>query len=342
MSFLAKRSDFVGSLAQVEEGSLGWPFVTLTGPSREPLDYVAVTGPIRTSAQIERFEYLRARVQLVGFTSYLDFPRCRATGEPGPDGRPIRPPDVSQSCIAWCHCFRRPDQFLPPRVPAILLSQSDFTDAEVVGRLGSGAAPLGPERSFDVDFVYVCDAGRWKEVAKNWELAQRCLPVLCGTLGLRGLLVGREELPDLPDGLDGRVTVEPLLPWADLLQRVRRARFAFVPSGLDPSPRLLAESLALDTPVVVNHDILGGWHYVNAMTGAFFATPSDLPVAVRYCLDRGKDGRLRPRDWYAAHHGPVPAGRRLAAFLRTIDRSLEGLDEVRLDYSAGLEGLPRR
>ncbi len=324
------------------QGSLGWPFVALTSSTGAPLDYVAVTGPIRTGAQIEMFEYLRARVRLVGFTSYLDFPRCRATGEPGPDGRPIRPPDVSQSCIAWCHCFRRPEQFLPACVPAIRLPQSDFTDADVVGQLGGGTAPAGAERSFDVDFVYVCDAGRWKEVAKNWELARQCLPVLCGTLGLRGLLVGREELPDLPDGLKDHVTVEPLLPWAELLQRVRRARFAFVPSGLDPSPRILAEALALDTPVVVNHEILGGWHYVNEMTGAFFSTPDDLPDAVRDCLDGGRDGRLRPRDWYAAHHGPALAGRRLAAFLRTIDDSLDGLDEVRLDYSVGLEGLAQR
>ena len=250
---------------------VGWPFITLTDQNGAPFGDVAVGGPIRTARQIEVFHQLRARVQLVGFTSYLDFPICRSTGEPGPDSQPIRGPDISRSCVARCHCFREPGRYLPAGVPAILLPQSDFIDPSMVASLGS---PLGVEEGrpvdfdYEYDFVYVCDQGWWKEFAKNWGLARRCLPVLCGELGLRGLLVGRERVDDLPAdvlGPDGSIplgslTVEPLLPWAELLQRFRRSRMVFVASGMDPSPRAMGEALALDTPILVNQEILGGWH----------------------------------------------------------------------------------
>lgn len=323
--------------------SLGWPFITLTDQRGAPFGYVAVGGPIRTARHIEVFHQLRARVRFVGFTSYLDFPVCRSTGEPGPDSRPIRAPDISRSCVAWCHCFREPGRYLPAGVPAILLPQSDFIDPAVVATLGS---PLGGEEDrpadfdYEYDFVYVCDQGWWKEFAKNWDLARRCLPVLCGELGLKGLLVGRERIDDLPShvpGPKGSLTVEPLLPWAELLQRFRRSRMVFVSSGMDPSPRVMAEALALDTPVLVNQEILGGWHYVNPSTGRFFSGPGDVAVAAELLLDSVREGTLSPRRWYVEHHGPEHAGPRLARFLKSLDPALAGLSDVGLDYKLGLE-----
>ena len=36
--------------------------------------------------------------------------------------------DVYSAMDGWLHCFRNPDAVLPPGVPRILLSESDFYD----------------------------------------------------------------------------------------------------------------------------------------------------------------------------------------------------------------------
>ena len=50
----------------------------------------------------------------------------------------------------------------------------------------------------DFDFMYVCLPGRWTEMTKNWALAKACLYRLCNDLGLKGLLLGRWQILDLP------------------------------------------------------------------------------------------------------------------------------------------------
>jgi glycosyltransferase involved in cell wall biosynthesis len=162
--------------------------------------------------------------------------------------------------------------------------------------------------------VYVCGYGRLHEVTKNWALARTLLGVLGTTLGLRILVVGRHGADGVTVGR-GRLDVVGELPWVDLMQCVARSRLALFPNTTDPSPRLLAEALCLDVPVLVNRNILGGWKYVASATGAFFSNEVELLAGARALLD----GAWTPRDWFAARFGPRRAGERLATFLATLD-----------------------
>jgi glycosyltransferase involved in cell wall biosynthesis len=144
-------------------------------------------------------------------------------------------------------------------------------------------------------------------------------------MGLDGVLVGRDTIDNLPDH-GGRLTILGELPWGALMGVLLRSRLVFVPSLMDPSPRIIAEALCMGTPVVVNRHILGGWHYVNPFTGAFFEDETDLRRAILRCLE----GWTSPRRWFVTHHGPQLAGRRLQHFLASFDPSMRCLETVHL------------
>jgi hypothetical protein len=69
-----------------------------------------------------------------------------------------------------------------------------------------------------------------------------------------------------PSTPDRRV---PQLPWPDFLRCLGASRVALFPNTWDPSPRMMAEAMSLDLPLLVNSDILGGWKYVCDAAGKF-------------------------------------------------------------------------
>lgn len=288
----------MGAVAVIERPTAQRLLAGLFDGSGRDSGYAALTAPVRTAADDRAVARVRATHRLVGFTSFLTFPRWVD---------PAFPYDYGGWCEAWCHCVRRPADVLPACVPHALLAQSDFVDPSLVNPRVLPAT----RRCFD--FVYVCEEGTASEYVKGWALARRCLPVLCGTMRLRGLLVGRPMIPDL-EPYD-TLTVCGRLPWRRLLAAMAAARFVLVASGPDPSPRVIAEALALDTPVLVNRHILGGWHYVTPFTGTFFEGETDVGAGARRCLDRSTG----PRRWFGAHHGPRHAGARLAKLVRSVD-----------------------
>ena len=221
---------------------------------------------------------------------------------------------------AWCHCFRHPERFLPSQLPRALLSESDFVDYRTL--FSAETIRGGVPKEFD--FVYVCLPGRWREMAKNWALAKACLWRLCGELDLRGLLVGRHQILDLP--FRRNVTVTGDLPPDLLWRHIKSSGFLFVPSIMDASPRLLTEALCLDVPVVVHSEILGGWKYVNSHTGAFFDTEDDVGDAALHCLE----ARLSPLAWYSSSYGPDSASSRLSTLLHQLDRGVAVTESLRL------------
>ncbi|TMQ04287.1 MAG: glycosyltransferase [Deltaproteobacteria bacterium] len=286
-----------------------WPFLLVVDVRGRPTGWAALNGPIVTMPQQQQLAELRyAGYRLVGFSSYLTFP----VAEPGD------PLEYGAICEAWCHCFRTPAQYLPADRPRLLLSVSDFTDPH---RLSPARVTRDHEEAFDV--IYVGAFETWKREAKNWRLAGRCLPRLCGELGLRALVIGApdDELSCTPG-----VRFSPLLPWPELLALLARARLLFVPSVLDASPRLLAEALCLDVPVLVHRDILGGWKYVNRFTGRFFRDETDVVAAAQTCLEAA----TAPRAWFCANHGPYLAGRRLLGLIRSLDPELSERSHVAL------------
>lgn len=305
----ATRADANGAVVRE-----AWPLLPLTDERNREIGWACLNAPLRTRGEAERLARVRRRYRLIGMTSHLTFPQYRAPGDAH---------DYAALCEAWCHCFRDPDAYLPAALPRLLLPYSDFTNPWETSpeRFGGGESAL--------DFVYVCPDDPWKEQAKNWQLARRCFPPLCRDLGLRGLVVGRESFEGVED-LRGRLATCTELPWFELMRHLARARMLLVTSLEDPSPRLIAEALALDTPVLIQRSILGGWHYVNFFTGAFFESERDVGASARRLLSRWTS----PRAWFCSHHGPSLAGARLARFLRELDPSIGRVREVRLSLRA--------
>ena len=231
--------------------------------------------------------------------------------------------DYATICEGWAHCFRAPERFLPPQQPRILLSLSDFIDPVVITPYRF-AFPNPKQVKFD--FVYVCADEAWKMKAKNWPLAEKCLSRLCGQLGLRGLIVGADPkaIPTLPN-----LVISPWLPYESFLHLLANSRFLFVPNELDASPRVLAEALCLNIPILVNRTLIGGWKYVTPATGVFFDDEHNVVPRARYCLTND----FRPRSWYLSQFGPRRAGRVLLDLIRQIDPAYSGSGPLGLSYS---------
>jgi len=278
---------------------LSWPFSFILDSQRQPTNWALVNGPIVSFAQQQELALLRrGGYRFVGMSSYQTFPVPE-------NGDTL---DYETLCEAWCHCFRTPGSFLRSVIPRALISISDFTDPHRISPQATWLADAGD--GFDV--VYVGADEEWKRSIKNWSLAAQCIPQICRQLGLRALVVGSPTEDFRPSQ---GVSFTPPLPWERLLSRIASARCLFVPNVLDPSPRVLAEALCLDVPVVVNRNILGGWKYVNQFTGTFFEDEHDVISAVRACLGQ----TAAPRNWFCANFGPYLAGRRLLRLLKSVD-----------------------
>jgi hypothetical protein len=267
----------------------------------ESLGFAVIEAPVVHTEHLAALVAVRQTHPLIGFTHYRTFP--------GPAER-VDSIDYLSLCAGWCHCFQRPDEYIPAPAPKLLISGSDFTDPDTISATSLELAPLSAK---EYDFIYICPDGAWAEENKNWSLAKKCIPILCDQLGLRGLLVGRKEIPDLPPckGLN----VIGWVPWPVILLLLHRSRFLFVPNVLDASPRVITQALCMNIPILVNRAILGGWKYVNSYTGAFFGDEEDVAAGACQCLVDG----LLPRQWYADNYGPYRSSQRLHAFLRSLD-----------------------
>ncbi len=299
---------------------LRWPFQRVLNAHYQPTAWVLVNGPIVTEEQHEQFAHLRrSGCRFAGMSSYMNFPMSEPEIISGLGQTDLL--DYEAVCEVWCHCFRDPDKYLRTKLPRALISISDFTDHMWVSKT------IAPAKGEDgIDFIYLGATEDWKRVAKNWKLAGQCIPRLCKDLRLRAFVFGTPT-PQFPEA-PGVVFGAPLA-WEQFLARLSRAKFLFVPNESDASPRLLAEALCLNVPLVVNSHILGGWKYVNRFTGVFFDNERNIVEAVSNCLSRP----LSPRNWFRANYGPYLAGQRLLWLLKTVDSEISEASHVCLHES---------
>jgi len=285
-----------------------WPFLLVLDTRDQHTGWALLNGPIITHGQQEQFaELRRSGVRIAGISSYRTFPIPQA-------GDPL---DYESLCEVWCHCFREPERFLARTIPRALISVSDFTDYQ---RISPNTARLeSKEQGFD--FVYAGATEPWKRDIKNWKLAGQCIPMICREMGFRCLVIGAPN-QDFPDAAG--VHFSPALPWKVFLAKLATARFLFVPNELDASPRILAESLCLNVPLIVNRKILGGWKYVNRFTGTFFDSAQNVLAAVGACLEQ----EAAPRDWFRSNYGPYQTGKRLLRLLKTVDQRISEASHV--------------
>jgi hypothetical protein len=296
----------------MSDGStLPWPLLHIVDEDKADTGFAILRSALGRG-QKAAFTKMSADHKMIGFTQLGPYPLYHEGYQP--QSRRKDPTAGWQrseiaACIAWCHCFRDPDAYLPPGLPRLLLSSgSDFTDVERVTRLGGWED--APVKRWDL--IYSCLPNWFNDLQKNWNLGRACVERLAEELNLRILLVGRHEAADVPR--HPNIEVRPQLGWTELLACTARSRMAFLPNELDASPRVLTEALVLDVPVLVNTNILGGWKYVNEDTGRFFTDEYDVVAAAEQVLAMP----VRPRDWYLEHSGPENSAPRLAEYLRRL------------------------
>lgn len=260
----------------------------------------------------------------LGITSYMEFPyvpsnpldNYKAEDE-------ISTTTVEQStpynyemyykiCEGWLHCFRNPEEYLPCNKLLSLISESDFVNYNLVY----------PDDTItkEFDFIYSCPkvndtstCDDWVSFNKNWELALKCLPILCLKFKLKGLLVGRKDCK-LPDGCDKYIETTGWVEYYENIKLYKKCKFVFLPNLRDASPRVLTECLATGLPCLVNYNILGGWKYVDEeKTGTFFNDENDISTSITRLL--ANMSKYNPRQYIIDNYGPINSGKKLKKFL---------------------------
>jgi hypothetical protein len=309
------RSEILEAVSRLP--ALPWSVRLVVDDHGRDTGFAVLRGHIQEEDR-EAFNAVAATHRIVGAMQWWGFPLPQYSyGGENYEVTPRRPasepwhrPELD-ACEAWCYCARDPDTFLPPGRPRFFISNSDFVDADGVREVAHGRSQSIPApKRWDV----ICSfSGHWwDEIQKNWSLARQCVTLLAGDLGLSVLLLSRRGIPDVPR--HPNVEVRPRMSWEECIGCIARARLALFPNHLDPSPRVITESLALDVPVVVYSEILGGWKYVQTQTGRFFEGEWDVAAEVLHALSFAPT----PRRWLDEHYGRDLVAHRFAGHLRSL------------------------
>jgi hypothetical protein len=232
---------------------------------------------------------------------------------------------LSKVC-GWCHSFRDPDIFLPKSIPKILLPESDFIDPMFVA--------CNKKENTVYDFFYFTINSQDGIRHKGLDIFCKCLDILCCKHKLRGVVI--VYFPNVAKIKKFRITNNEqnnvihrnskylTFLWGKLSNEkmselCSRCKFGFFPNRIDNSPRIIAESLVRDIPVMIFDQIHGGWHYVSENSGCIFNI-ENLNEKIEYILNN----KFYPREWYLNNFGFEKSSRKLANFVQ----SLVKLDNV--------------
>ena len=282
-----------------------FPFKNLFDENGEKLNVILIAAPFREREHEKLYEEYKAKdLQVCGISSYLTFPQP-ITNSFDNFYHVERKHKYTEMVSAWLHCFRDPSPEIK-KLPNLLLAEADLKNVN--------AYKPDPNVEKEYDLMYLslsdnkdCRKG-WNWVCRNFDLALKCFDKM-GSRSLKILVVGRENCT-FPH--PHQITQKKFLPFHEFAREMKKCKALFLPNILDAFPRVLTEALCYDIPVLVNHDIVGGWSsVVPGVTGEFFRTEEDVLPA----LDKILTQTYTPRKWYAEHNGLQNSGKKLAKFL---------------------------
>ncbi len=307
------------------------PFVHLYDDEGNKLNVVLIAQPLGSDDQYRKYMENMAKVIFIGISSYMEFPYVPSNPE---DNYKIEHFEQNQEnfayeyttpyyldmyfemCKGWLHCFKNPEKYIPIDKPHALISESDFVNYK---QIPYEPDSQGVEREFD--FLYSCpkvneksNCNDWVSHNKNWELAKKCLPILCEKFKLKGLLVGRKDC-DIPEGCKPYITTTGWLNYGDNISKYNKCKFLFVPNQRDASPRVITEAMSADCAVLMNTNILGGWKYVVEQTGELFTDENDIEAVLNKFIPKLNKKEYKSRQYIIDNYGPVNSGRKLKEFL---------------------------
>lgn len=312
-----------------------WPFLNFLDEKNKKVNILCIRGPLQNQKEIDEFiKYKKQGFKFIGCSSYLSFPLkcnnptqskgvCAATPTFGGQR-------MDTIVDGWLHCFR--DDSIILNNNKALISESDFMDS--IRYLKNYDIN---KKKYRYDFICYCpsdpkycDKG-WHYHNKNWPLAKKTIEYLCNKMNMKGILVGRENCPIDIKNKDNLERTD-WLQYNKFLDTIADSNFMIITSQEDASPRTIGESLLVNTPILVNENILGGWKYVNEETGLFF-NENNIEEKVKELIININEKRYSPRNHYLQNYGMENSGKKLRDFIVNIDPSLSHHQYIRFAVS---------
>ena len=289
-----------------------FPFRYFTDVNDNPLPIVAVTGFFRDKAAEDRFhEYKQKGIAIFGITAYKSFPNREMLDKSEGEYELNDTFDYTSSIRDWLCCFKNVSKYgFTDNNRLIDMSESDFYDSEIDNNKNVVKK---------YDFIYICckdsdtcPLDGWNATNRNFDLALKCFPIMCNEFHMKGLVVGRVGC-GLEDKFGDKLEVVEWLDWHILQEKMRASKMLFVPNIYDASPRVVAECITKDVPVLMNKHILCGSKYINYETGELFTSETDLLPALTNLVN--KEYKISPKKWWSNNYSNEKCQKQLRDFL---------------------------
>ena len=289
-----------------------FPFRYFKDNNNNTLPIVALTAFFRNIEDKNLYyKYIEAGIKVIGITAYKTFPlKIRDSSE---DQFHLTDDfNYVEDIKIWLACMRNLDLYNFTSNNFIIdISESDFYDAE-------SDQLTNIEKKYD--FIYICNndsvtlncpKNGWNAINRNYDLALKCFPIMIRDYKLKGLCVGRIGC-DLSEYGDN-ITVTDFLPYHELQQKMRESKFLFLPNIYDASPRVIAECLIKNVPILMNHNIICGFKYINSETGSFFIDENNIKNGLENIIHNYNN--RSPKKWWFENHNVKLNSKKLRDFL---------------------------
>lgn len=317
--FYVQRENYTAKMIiehkiQKEIPTVQFPFKNLYDDKGNKLNIILISAPFREKSHENLYdEYKRQGLSFCGISSYLEFPN-RIENPYEDRYHEKRGHNYPSMVSTWLHCFRKQEYIEPFRhLPNLLLTEADLKDVLNIKE--------DKNVKKEYDFLYCCLSDNdeckpgWQSYNRNWELAKKCLIVMCKKFKLKGLMVGRQNCEYTTECL-GIVKTLPLLKYEEFQKELKKSRFLFVPNVSDASPRVITEAICYNIPVLVNKNIFGGWHNViPSITGETFNDENDIEEVLDRMLNINNISTYQPKKWFTENRGRHHSGKLLSEFL---------------------------
>ena len=256
-----------------------WGIINIYDENNKPTNLIGIRGPMFKSAILD--ELLKTK-KLIGISAYQNFPQPLKNIHDQYNSDTFLK-SYENKIILWCHCFKDPQNYIPPGVPLLLYSDSDQYSNTV--NLNNLADKI--EKKYD--FFCSLPGGDWNAWIRGSDIAKKWLNYMADTMNLN-ILVGAGEKRD---GFSDKIVFLGHLPWNEFINKMNSCKYFINFSRYDASPRVIIEALALNIPVLLNENILGGWKYINKQTGKLFFY--DEPI--ENCINTFIKDTYGPLQW---------------------------------------------
>lgn len=290
-----------------------YPFQPVRNEANKLVNVILVRSPFRSREQEEMLDKYKNEILFIGISSFEDFP----LSPPNPFSGHFAKDKYTGLFPGFLHMFRDTSCF-PKETKLMLMSQSDFS-------IPGAQEPVPKKYDFALsgsDQDVYNDCVGWSSYAKNWSFVKEALEVMCGEFKMTGVLVATKSKDGkasctIPASCKGLMTQTSYLDQNQFFDYVKQSRFLFVPQVHDASPRVTTQALAMNVPLLMNRNIIGGWKYVNEKTGEFFNDLSDIRTSLKKILQNTKTGGVyEPRRYVDDNLGDSISGDRLRRFVQ--------------------------